>query len=110
MCDMNLSVIPGFCVVECLELCFFRQTCVSNQTIFVLVGEIVQSPLAELVGIPYVLRIVNVDKRPAFFVLIKYAFQSVCCLLEELRPLSFEELVVFNFNSIEVKTFESSAD
>ena len=97
-------------MVESFNLGFFGHFSVSVETVFILVREGIERPLAELVGITNVFSVVDENKRLAFIVLIENTFESIGSLLQELRPLGLEELVVFDFDFVVVKSFECSSN
>ena len=75
-----------------------------------MVCKVVESPLAKLVSVANVLRVVDVNKRFALIVLVEYTFESVLGFFDKLGPLGFEKLVVLNLNLIIVESFQSLAN
>lgn len=110
MSKVHFGVFSVFGVVESFDLSFFCHFSVSVETIFILIGKSVQRPLAELVGVSNVFSVVDENKRLALIVLVEDTLESVGSLLQELRPLRFEKLVVLHFDLVVVETFECSAN
>jgi hypothetical protein len=91
-------------------LSFLGHFGVSVEAILILIGKCVQRPLAELVGVSDVFRVIDENKGLALIVLVEDTLESVGSLLQELRPLRFEKLVVLYFDLVVVDTFECSAN
>ena len=105
--DVHRCILPGLRWVDHLLEGVARLLLVDHHVWIVHVSEVMEGIFCELLSASNVLSIIQVNEVIAWM-LVENTFQSVCCFLEELLPLGFEELETFRSDSASVLLLQVS--